>query len=97
MRKGWICLLFVGFLLSSVAVVGQKWQQIGVLEADAEQEESAVQVDDPGSVVVDRAILIETRDGKVKDTYEVLHVYGHAVILKERLRHDFTSGSRVYQ
>jgi len=97
MRKGWICLLFVSFLLSSAALVAQKWQQVGVMERDAFVEETAIQVDDPGSVVVDRAILLESRDGKVKDTYEVLHVYGHAVLLKSRLRHNFTEGSRLYQ
>lgn len=97
MRKGWICLLLVGFLLSFAAVVGQKWAQVGVLISDAEQEESLLQVDDPGSIVVDRSLLVETRDGKVKDTYEVLHVYGQTVLLKQRLRHDFTSGSRIYQ
>ncbi len=97
MRKGWICLLFVSFLLSSAALVGQKWQQVGVIEIDAFVEESVIQVDDPGAVVVDKALMIERRDGKLKDTYEVLHVYGHAVLLKERLRHDFVSGSRLYQ
>ncbi len=97
MRKGWICLLFVGFLLSSAALVAQKWQQVGVLESNAEAEESVIAVDDPGSVVVDRTIMIESRDGKVKDTYEVWHVYGHAVLLKERLRHDFAEGSRIFQ
>ncbi|MFB3905611.1 MAG: hypothetical protein ACE15E_19365 [Acidobacteriota bacterium] len=97
MKKGWICLLFLGFLLSSAASVAQKWQQVGVIEVDAFVEETVIQVDDPGSVVVDRAILIERRDGKLKDTYEVLHVYGHAVLLKQRLRHDFVAGSRVYQ
>lgn len=97
MRKGWICLLFLSVLLSSAVVVAQKWQQVGMLEADAEQQESVVSVDDASAIVVDRAILIESRDGKIKDTYEVLHVYGHAVLLTERLRHDFTSGSRLYQ
>jgi len=97
MRKGWICLLFLGIVLSTAAVVGQKWQQVGVLEIDAYVEETAIQVDDPGSVVVDRTLMIESRDGKLRDTYEVLHVYGHAVLLKQRLRNDFTSGSRLYQ
>lgn len=97
MRKGWICALFLGFLFSSAVLVGQKWQQVGVIETDAYVEESAIAVADPGTIVVDRAIMIESRDGKLKDTYEVLHVYGHAVLLKQRLRHDFVSGSRLYQ
>ena len=97
MKKGWIYLLFLGVLLSSAVLLGQKWQQVSVLESDAEQEESVIAVADANSVVVDRAILIESRDGKVKDTYEVLHVYGHAVLLKERLWYDFTSGARVFQ
>lgn len=97
MKKGWICLLFVAFLLSSAAVVGQKWQQVTVIASDADVGETMIIVDDGSSVVVDRALLIERRDGKVKDTYEVLHVYGRQVLLKEGLRQDFVSGSRLYQ
>ncbi len=97
MRKGWICLLFLGFLLSSAALVAQKWQQVTVIVSDADASETVLLVDDGASVVVDRALLIESRDGKVKDTYEVLHVYGEIVLLKERLRHNFVSGSRLYQ
>mgnify|MGYP001167307375 CR=1 FL=1 len=97
MKKGWICLLFAAFLLSSVAVVGQKWQQVGVLEADVFIDETVILVNDPGAIVLDRPMLIERRDGKLRDTYEVQHVYGHQVILKERLRHEFVEGSRLFQ
>ena len=96
MRKGWICLLFVGFLLSSAALVGQKWKQVGVIRPSL-IDETTIAVDDPGSIVVDRDMLIERRDGKLKETYGVQHVYGHSVILKEKLRHDFVEGSRLYQ
>jgi hypothetical protein len=97
MRKGWICLLFVGFLLSSAVLVAQKWQQVGVLQNDAFVSETVLSVDDPGAITVDRALLIERRDGKLKDTYEVQHVYGHWVILKAPLRHEFVEGSRLFQ
>ncbi len=97
MKKGWICLLFVGFLLSSAALVAQKWQQVAIIESDADMHETVIAVDNGTSIVVDRALLVESRDGKVKDTYEVLHVYGHAVLLKETLRHNFPAGSRLYQ
>ncbi|RPJ53159.1 MAG: hypothetical protein EHM23_31490 [Acidobacteria bacterium] len=97
MNRGWIFLLFLGFLLSSAGLVAQKWQQVSLLEANAEEEESTIAIADANSIVVDRAILIESRDGKVKETYEVWHVYGHSVLLKERLRHDFAEGSKVYQ
>ena len=97
MKKGWICLLFVALLLSSAAVVGQKWQQVTVIASDADIGETLIMVEDGNSIVVDRALLIERRDGKLKDTYEVLHVYGREVILKESLRNDFVSGSRLFQ
>lgn len=90
-------MLLVGVLVSGAAVVAQKWEQIAVLQADASRDETAIWVDNGDGFVLDGVIMIERRDGKLKDTYEVLHVYKKTVILKQPLRHDFPEGSRIYQ
>lgn len=90
-------MLLVGVLVCSAAVVGQKWQQIAVLESDVFKDETVITVDTGEGFIVDRVITIERRDGKLKDTYEVLHVYGTWVFLKQRIRHEFPAGSRIFQ
>jgi len=99
MRRGLICLLLVCFVLSlaPVRVTGQKWEQMAVIMADVSKDETAFIVDNAEGIIVDRTIMIERRDGKLKDTYEVLHVYGRWVLTKERIEHEFPAGSRIYQ
>jgi hypothetical protein len=97
MRKASICLFLIAVLALGAALLAQNWRQVAVLALDASQDQTFLTVDSPDHIVVDKAILIESRDGKTKDTYEVKHVYADTVILKSGLKKEFLAGSRLYQ
>lgn len=85
------------FSLFVVSLFAQEWKYVGVVTSDASRGESAIVVKTDVAIVAGRAILIESRDGLVRGTYEVRHVYGQTVVLEKSLRETYVSGSRVYQ
>lgn len=97
MKRLLVCFSVIFVLSAGAFLWSQKWEQVAVLATDVSRDESDLHVILMGSVAVDRLVLIESRDGKVKDTYEVKHVYENHVLLKERVDHVFLAGSRIYQ
>jgi len=95
-KKG---MLLAVVLTVALALVGyaDKWEYVATVVSDASKDESELLVDSGQSIVVDRPLLIELRDGTLRQTYGVRHVYGSHVLLKERLKRDFLAGSKVYQ
>jgi hypothetical protein len=90
-------MLLTLLLLAGGFALAEKWKQVAVLTSDAYQDETSVVVDNGAQIVVDKDVLIESRDGKTKETYEVKSVYGGVVMLKSHLKSPFDAGSRVYQ
>ncbi len=98
------CLLFLSLVIFFTGVPGfsqqaeaPKPQQVAVLTSDASGDETLLIVDTTTGVVVDKDLLIESRDGKVRETVVVKHVYGNSLVLKEKLKNAYVSGSRLYQ
>ena len=95
--KKLICFFLTFVALSGAFLWAQKWQQVAVLVIDVSRDESDLSVSFVGTVAVDRLILVESRDGSIRDSYAVKHVLEKHVLLKQRLRHEFLAGSRIYQ
>lgn len=89
-------ILFCGLFLATT-LTAQEWKYLGTVTSDASIGESAILVKTDAPVVAGRTILIESRDGMTRETYQVRHVYGHTVLLEEHLRQPFVSGSKVFQ
>ena len=94
-----LSLLFLVGLVSIwvVSVAAQQWQYAGTITSDASAGETALTVEMERPVQVGRLILIESRDGLVRETYEVRHVYGHYIILESTLLMPYVSGSKIFQ
>ena len=90
-----VAILLCRFFLASL--LAQEWKFVGVITADASRGESAILVKVDVPVTEGRALLIESRDGTLRDSYQVRHVYGHTVLLEKSLREPFLSGARLYQ
>jgi hypothetical protein len=88
--------LIVLFLVSGPAVA-QQWKLVAVLASDTSAEESDLIVDILEKVEDGKLIRIESRNGKVIETYEVRHVYQDHIILMEPLRTEFIAGAKIYQ
>jgi hypothetical protein len=98
------CLLFLSLVVFFIGVTGfaqdagtPKPQHVAVLTSDASATETQLIVDTSTGIVVDKDLIIESRDGKVKETVVVEHVYGSSLVLKARLKNSFLSGSKLYQ
>ena len=102
MKRACLSFLSLVILVTGVALYAQqadapKLQQVAVLASDASRDETSVTVDTPTGIAVDKDMVIESRDAKVKETVAVKHVYGNNVILKEKLKNRFLAGSKLYQ
>ncbi len=102
MKRASLLFLSLVIFLTGVPVYSQqaetpKSQQVAVLTADVSRDETALVVDTSTGVVVDKDLIIESRDGKAKETVVVKHVYGNNLVLKAKLKKSFVSGSRLYQ
>jgi len=102
MKRACLSLLSLVILLTGVAVYAQqadtpKSQQVAVLASDASRDETSLTVDTSTGIAVDKELVLESRDGKVKETVVVRNVYGHNLILKEKLKNEFLAGSKIYQ
>ena len=102
MKRACLSFLLIALALAGVAVYAQQadapnLQQVAVLTSDASRNESALVVDVTTAIVVDKDLVIESRDAKVKETVTVKNVYGHNVILKVALKNEFLAGSKLYQ
>ncbi|MBI4444398.1 MAG: hypothetical protein HY645_00700 [Acidobacteria bacterium] len=95
--KRWIASLVLLVALGMGLAWSQKWQQVAVLSTDVSADESDLTVRIQAPIAVDRLILLESRDGSLKETYEVKHVLGDHLLIKQKLKHSFLAGSRVYQ
>ena len=84
-------------LLTGGIAFAQKWKQVAVLVSDVERDETSLVVDSGAQVVVDKDVMIESRDGKIKENYQVKSVYENVVLLRSALKQPFDAGSRLYQ
>ena len=84
-------------LLTGGIVMAQKWKQVAVLVSDVEPTETALVVDSGAQIVVDKDVMIESRDGKIRENYQVKSVYENVVLLRSSLKKSFDAGSRLYQ
>ncbi|MGH9339775.1 MAG: hypothetical protein ACRD1R_09360 [Acidobacteriota bacterium] len=86
------------FLLCGLILAqSQNWNEVATLVSDTSRDETILTVEYSATVTVGRPILIEARDTRLSEVYEVKHVYGNHILLKQRLASDFLAGSRVYQ
>ncbi len=91
----WAVLMLV---LTLVPTAGAQQLQVrGTLLTDASQDETSLWVRTNGSVAVDELIVLESRDGTLRASYRVRHVFGNHVLVTEFLREDWLAGSRVLQ
>jgi len=97
MKKAWICVILTLILLTAGVAYAQKWKQVAVLASDVEKTETALVVDSGTQIVVDKDVMIESRDGKIKENYKVKSVYENVVLLRDKLKQSFDAGSRLYQ
>ena len=95
MKKLASCLFLLVAGLSGVFLSAQEWEPVAVLVSDVSADESELVVDFIRPVVVDRLVLLESRDGSTKETYSVKHVYGRHVLLKEKLKHAYLAGAKI--
>lgn len=89
--------LLLPLALSAVFLFSQSRQHVATLATDVYEGKTLLSVDWIGSATIDRMLMIESRDGADSDTYEVKHVYGTDIILKQRLKSDYAAGSKIYQ
>jgi hypothetical protein len=88
-------ILFCSLFLASL--FAQEWKYVGVIISDASRGESAIVVKVDAPIAEGRGILIESRDGTLRDVYRVQHVYENTIVLDKNLREPFVSGARIYQ
>ncbi len=96
-RKHTIILAIFFSSLFLVTLFAQEWKYVGVITSDASRGESAIVVKVDAPIVAGRRILIESRDGTLRDVYQVRHVYERTIVLEKNLREPFASGARLYQ
>lgn len=97
MKKKSLLAIAVCLLMSGALLLAQEMKQVAVVTVDMSQGESMVSVKFLGPVDESRPVVIESRDGKVRETRSVDHVYEGYILLSKRLQHDFLAGSRVFQ
>jgi hypothetical protein len=93
-------ILGIAFLLGilfSGPMLGQQWKLVAVLATDVTKHETDLVVDVLEPVQPGKMIRIETRDGRIMETYEVRHFYEDHVILMEPLKKDYIAGAKIYQ
>ena len=98
MRRGIVTAFVFGLVLVVAgSVLAQQWKYVGLVAADVSRDESSLIAETTQPIQVGKLIMIESRDGLVRETYQVRHVYGHTVILEEPLKTAFVSGSKLFQ
>ncbi len=83
--------------LGGLRLAAQEPEVRGVLLTDASKDESAVWLQGTPQFRVDALVVIESRDGSYRGTYEVKHVLDGHLLLKSALREPYLAGSRVLQ
>ncbi len=97
MKKVFLGLVLMVLGLGGTLLWSQEWQQVATLATDVQGGETLLSVEWTGVGTVDSLLLIESRDGSLSETHEVVHIYGTNIILKDRLRADFLAGSVIFQ
>lgn len=100
MRRAIPSVVVLGLLFGSAYVWSQQtpqWQQVGVLASDLSRGETLLRVKWIGPATVGRAILLEARDNSLREVRVVGDLHEAHVVLKQRVRHAFKAGSRIYQ
>ena len=92
-------LYFTFLLLAStwVWLAAQSWELKGVLRSDVSKNESVLWVELNKPLMLDRLLVIESRDGRLRGGYEVERVLEEHVLLKKSLRESYPRGSRIFQ
>jgi len=96
-KKLVVSILVVVVLFLGTFLLAQEWKYVGIVAADASRDETGLTVEAVQPIQVGRLIMIESRDGKRRETYLVRHVYDHTVILESPLVSPYVSGSKLYQ
>ena len=99
-RTFWIFAV-MAFGLTLVAITSaasaQQWEYVATLNSDASRDETILHVEFLKPVTEGRSILIENRDGTVRELYGVEHVYDDHILLDQRLSQAYLSGARIFQ
>jgi len=82
--------------ITSVASA-QQWEYVATLSSDASRDETILHVEVIKPVTEGRSILIESRDGAMREMYGVKHVYEGHILLDKKLKQDYLSGARIFQ
>lgn len=99
-RTLWIAAIVVlGLTLVAITSVAtaQQWEYVATLSSDASRDETIVHVDVLKPITEGRSILIESRDGTVREVYGVDHVYDDHILLDRKLNQNYLSGARIFQ
>ena len=97
MKKILVGLVLIVVGLGGTLLWSQEWQQVAVLAADTNSGETLLSVKWTDVGTVDSLLLIESRDGSISETHEVVNIYGNNIILKDRLRADYLADSVIFQ
>lgn len=94
-----IAIVALGVVLVAITSVtsAQQWEYVATLSSDASRDETILHVEIIKPVTEGRSILIESRDGTVRETYGVDHVYEGHILLDRKLNQDYLSGARIFQ
>ena len=97
MKKVLVGLVLIVVGLGGTLLWSQEWQQVAILATDTQSGETMLSVEWTDVGTVDSLLLIESRDGSISETHEVVHIYGTNIILKDRLRAGFLADSVIFQ
>ncbi len=97
MKKVLVGLVLIVVGLGWTLLWSQEWQQVAILATDTQSGETLLSVEWTDVGTVDSLLLIESRDGSISETHEVVHIYGTNIILKDRLGADFLADSVIFQ
>lgn len=84
-------------IAGSAWLCAQEWELRATLRTDSCAQETVLWLDRHAELVLDRAVVIESRDGKIRAIYDVEDLVGDMLVLKEPLKEKYSAGSRIFQ
>lgn len=94
-----VAVVIIGLTLVAISSIAsaQQWEYVATLSSDASRDETILHVEVIKPISEGRSILIESRDGTVRELYGVDHVYHDHVLLDRKLNKSYLSGARLFQ